>query len=79
MALPCSHVDGARVWDMAPQVTPPSPCNSLLTALSGRALQEDDVIGVLTASEKISELKPLGDRILIKVSKEKGQPGSTLT
>jgi hypothetical protein len=30
--------------------------------------QEDDVIGVLTTSEKIAELTPLGDRILIKVS-----------
>lgn len=30
-------------------------------------LQEDDVIGILGKNEKISHLKPLGDRILIKV------------
>lgn len=29
--------------------------------------QEDDVIGVLTSTDKIAELTPLGDRILIKV------------
>lgn len=29
--------------------------------------QEDDVIGTLAADEKIGSLKPLGDRVLIKV------------
>ena len=29
--------------------------------------QEEDVIGVLSSSDKIAELRPLGDRILIKV------------
>uniref|UniRef100_A0A7R9UZ31 20 kDa chaperonin, chloroplastic n=1 Tax=Chlamydomonas euryale TaxID=1486919 RepID=A0A7R9UZ31_9CHLO len=44
-------------------------------------LKEDDVIGVLTASEKISELKPLGDRILIKMAEaeEKSSGGVLLT
>eukprot|EP00198_Chlamydomonas_reinhardtii_P014373 XP_001703710.1 chaperonin 20 [Chlamydomonas reinhardtii] len=32
-------------------------------------LQEEDVIGVLSASEKIAQLKPLSDRILIKGAK----------
>jgi hypothetical protein len=30
-------------------------------------LQEEDVIGVLPSGDKISNLKPLGDRVLIKV------------
>jgi hypothetical protein len=30
-------------------------------------LQEEDVIGVLPSGDKISSLKPLGDRVLIKV------------
>lgn len=32
-------------------------------------LKEDDVIGVLSASDKISQLKPLGDRVLIQNDK----------
>jgi hypothetical protein len=34
----------------------------------GVLLQEEDVIGVLPEGDKIAKLKPLGDRILIKVS-----------
>jgi hypothetical protein len=30
-------------------------------------LQEEDVIGVLPSGDKISNMKPLGDRVLIKV------------
>jgi hypothetical protein len=30
-------------------------------------LQEDDVIGTLSADEKIGNMKPIGDRVLIKV------------
>ena len=30
-------------------------------------LQEEDVIGVLPSNDRISQLKPLGDRIMIKV------------
>jgi hypothetical protein len=33
----------------------------------GLCLQEEDVIGTLAADEKIASLKPLGDRVLIKV------------
>jgi hypothetical protein len=33
--------------------------------------QEDDCIGVLPGSEKIAQLKPLGDRILIKVRRRR--------
>lgn len=32
-------------------------------------LKEDDVIGVLPASDKIAQLQPLGDRIMIKTAK----------
>lgn len=32
-------------------------------------LQEDDVIGVMPAGDKIANLKPLGDRVLIKVGR----------
>jgi hypothetical protein len=39
-------------------------CNGSAPAL----LQEDDCIGILAGDEKIASLKPLGDRILIKVS-----------
>jgi hypothetical protein len=36
-------------------------------AVSLPGLQEEDVIGTLGADEKIASLKPLGDRVLIKV------------
>jgi co-chaperonin GroES (HSP10) len=36
--------------------------------------QEDDVIGVLTSGDNIAKLKPLGDRVLIKVRRRAG-PG----
>lgn len=34
--------------------------------------QEDDVIGTLASNEKIASMKPLGDRVLIKVG-ERGR------
>lgn len=39
----------------------------MLSTRHPQSLQEEDVIGVLPASEKVGQLKPLGDRILIKV------------
>jgi hypothetical protein len=39
---------------------------NLLNALF--CLQEEDVIGIMPEGDKIATLKPLGDRILIKVS-----------
>lgn len=30
-------------------------------------MQEEDVIGVMPSGDKIADLKPLGDRVLIKV------------
>lgn len=36
------------------------------------SLQEEDVIGTLAADEKIASLKPLGDRVLIKVGQGLG-------
>jgi hypothetical protein len=36
---------------------------------AAHALQEEDCIGILPSSDKISQLKPLGDRVLIKCAK----------
>lgn len=41
--------------------------HNMLNTWHSQSLQEEDVIGVLPASEKVGQLKPLGDRILIKV------------
>lgn len=39
----------------------------------GPSLQEEDVIGTLATDEKIASLKPLGDRVLIKVRQGFGE------
>lgn len=36
-------------------------------------MQEEDVIGVLPSGDKISTMKPLGDRVLIKVRRPAAQ------
>jgi hypothetical protein len=46
---------------------PPSTPTHPPTPPYAISLQEDDVIGVLTSGDNIAKLKPLGDRVLIKV------------
>lgn len=68
----CSHCRGAGRASFPSslnQTTVRSICSISCSPNRGFLLcwQEDDVIGVLGKNEKIDALKPLGDRILIKV------------
>lgn len=46
-----------------------SPAQQPVLCLHTDDLQEEDCIGILPSSDKISQLKPLGDRVLIKCAK----------